>query len=131
MIPINTLLLIDDDTTLNFLHTKLIERARFAQKVIAMNYANIALDELKKLLYTTPDELPEIIVLDLNMPYMDGWEFLNEFKKFPEIVQQKCKIFILTSSINPNDIEKSKSYKVVQGFISKPLTTLKLMSLID
>jgi len=131
MASINTLLLIDDDTTLNYLHTKLIERARLAQKIIAMNYANIALDELRKLSSSTPDELPEIIVLDLNMPYMDGWEFLNEFEKFPEMVQKKCKIFILTSSINPIDIEKSKSYKVVQGFISKPLTTLKLMSLID
>ena len=60
------------------------------------------------------------------MPQMNGWEFLDEFKKFPDAVKRKCKIFMLTSSIDPNDIKKSKTYDVVKNFITKPLTKEKL-----
>jgi CheY-like chemotaxis protein len=57
---------------------------------------------------------------------MDGWEFLDEYKKFPEWAHIKSKLFILSSSINHADIEKSKTYKIVNGFFSKPLTIDKL-----
>ena len=63
--------------------------------------------------------IPDLILLDLDMPVMDGWEFLDEFLKLP-IAKQVC-VFILTSSIHPNDREKAKHYNVVKGFFSKPL----------
>ena len=56
------------------------------------------------------------------MPEMDGWEFLEELNKFPEFILKDCKVIFLTSSIDEEDIEKSKSYKIVHDFISKLIT---------
>lgn len=63
--------------------------------------------------------IPDLILLDLDMPVMDGWEFLDAFMKLP-IAKQVC-VFVLTSSIHPNDREKAKHYNIVKGFFSKPL----------
>lgn len=63
--------------------------------------------------------IPDLILLDLDMPVMDGWEFLDAFMKLP-IAKQVC-VFVLTSSIHPDDREKARRYNVVKGFFSKPL----------
>jgi CheY-like chemotaxis protein len=68
---LNNILLIDDDTTLNYLNAKLIEKSGFVKKVITSNYANIALHDLRHTMYKAPDQFPDLIFLDLNMPY--GW----------------------------------------------------------
>jgi CheY-like chemotaxis protein len=65
------------------------------------------------------ENIPDLILLDLDMPVMDGWEFLDAFVKLP-IAKQVC-VFVLTSSIHPNDREKAKNYSIVKGFFSKPL----------
>ncbi len=125
----NTFFLIDDDTTSNFLDERLIKNCMIAKKIKVFNYANIALDELRHSLVNDLKEFPDIILLDIKMPYMDGWQFLEEFEKFPGEILKKCKLFMFSSSINPKDVEKSKTYKTVQGFISKPLTADKLNNL--
>jgi CheY-like chemotaxis protein len=124
----NNFCLIDDDTVSNFFNKRLVLSNRFAKELKIYNYANIALEELRKLLPDSP-EFPDIILLDIKMPYMDGWQFLEEFKKFPEAVLSKCKLFMFSSSEDPKDIEKSKTYDIVNGFISKPLTYDKLHDL--
>ncbi len=126
---VNKFFLIDDDTMSNYIDTKLIQNAMFAQEVKVFNYANIALNELKRLLSIEPIEFPDIILLDIHMPYMNGWQFLEEYQMLPKSVLKKCKLFMFSSSVNPNDIEKSKTYKLVKGFISKPLTSDKLFSI--
>lgn len=70
------------------------------------------------------DGLPSLILLDLNMPGMDGWEFLAEFKRIPETA--RIPVVILTSSIDPRDIARSKTFCNVKDYIPKPLTTEKL-----
>jgi len=65
------------------------------------------------------ESIPDLILLDLDMPVMDGWEFLDAFLKLP-IAKQVC-VFVLTSSIHPHDREKARHYSLVKGFFSKPL----------
>ena len=125
----NNFFLIDDDTTSNFLDSKLIGNYMIAEKLKVFNYAIIALDELKQMVLTDSSGFPELILLDIQMPFMNGWQFIEEFQKFPAAFLKKCKLFMFSSSINPKDIEKSKTYEVVAGFISKPLTTDKLNDL--
>ncbi len=77
---------------------------------------------LELLLKVEPDELPDIIFLDLNMPTMDGWEFLESFKQLPQVrTSEKCQIYILTSSLDTSDINKAEEDIFVKGFIHKPI----------
>ncbi len=94
----------------------------FAENVNSHCFPEKALEELVALSESGGKEFPDIIFLDINMPRMDGWEFLQEFEKLPDTILNKCSVYMLTSSIDPNDIEKSKTYKTVKNFFSKPLT---------
>jgi len=122
------ILLIDDDPISNMINTKII-KINFSFLVDAYTDAQEALDQFSAWLSTSPDQFPDIIFLDINMPIMDGWEFLEEFEKFPAIFRKKCNVYLLTSSIDAEDIEKSTTYKSVKEFISKPLTLDKLRML--
>ena len=123
------ILLIDDDPVTNLVNKKIIER-HFDFKTIVFTDAVLALEELKKWLIINTRSLPKIIFLDIDMPEMNGWEFLDELHKLPANYVQQCRVIVLTSSIDSEDIEKSKSYQAVLDFISKPLTTDKLRSII-
>ena len=118
---INNILLIDDDNIFNFLNKKIIQKSLITLSIKSYVNPAKALEALRDI-SATPDIFPEIIFLDINMPIMDGWEFLDEFEKLPEKALVKCGVYILTSSIDPSDIEKSREYRCVKDFISKPLT---------
>lgn len=68
------------------------------------------------------EALPDVILLDLNMPVVDGWKFLDEFEKFNDTLSKKIRILIVSSSVDEKDISRAKSYTSVEGFISKPLS---------
>jgi len=129
MTQANGLFLIDDDNIFNLIHVKTIEKVMFARNVKAFEDASKALDVLRHIVSSRRDFMPELIFLDINMPGMDGWEFLDKLNYFPPEVFENCKVIMLSSSIDPSDIEKSKTYKMVYDFISKPLTPLKLQAL--
>ena len=99
--------------------------------VKAHTNAQELLDQCHKWLATSPDQFPDFIFLDINMPIMDGWEFLDEFEKLPLAILKNCSVYLLTSSIDENDIEKSKEHKTVKEFISKPLTVNKVNMLMS
>lgn len=124
------ILLIDDDPITNMINTKII-KMNFSYEVHACANAQRALDQIKQWAEMSPEKLPDVIFLDVNMPIMDGWEFLEEFQKLPNNVLERTSIFMLTSSIDAEDIEKSKAYHVVDDFVSKPLTPEKLRNLIQ
>lgn len=123
-------LLIDDDAVTNMINTKVI-KMNFSFDVHDHTNAQLALKQLKQWCESSPEKLPFIIFLDINMPIMDGWEFLEEFQKLPSVAIEKSKIVVLTSSIDMEDIEKAKKYHVVSDFVSKPLTSEKLRALIQ
>jgi CheY-like chemotaxis protein len=124
----NRILLIDDDWITNMINEKLL-RISVVCEINAFVNPEEALDYIKQCAHAKPQELPDVIFLDINMPQMDGWEFLTEFEKLPEHVQKKSNVWMLTSSISPDDIEKSKIYESVKDFVSKPLTTNKINEL--
>src|SRR4051812_5900151 len=113
--------LVDDDAVLNMINTKVIQLSRLALKVSAFSNARDALAALKQTGDTEPGEFPALIFLDINMPDMNGWDFLDELVKFPEYLLSQCNVVMLTSSIDLFDIKRSKTYSIVADYITKPL----------
>ncbi len=111
-------LLIDDDKVSNFLSSLIIKKTLIAEVVKECLDGQEGLDYLKSL--SDSSEIPDILFLDLNMPVLDGWQFLNEFSSLDKRVQMP--IYILTSSNYEGDLIKSKEFDAVKGYIVKPLS---------
>jgi CheY-like chemotaxis protein len=125
------IVLIDDDAVTNMVNKKIIYLTFPSIRVTAYADAAIALGDIRQMMAKDTAQLPDLIFLDINMPHMDGWEFLDQFITLPEAVQQKTKIIMLTSSVDINDIAKSKTYKPVTDFLSKPLNKDNLRKLLQ
>jgi len=122
---IDIAMLVDDNDTDNFISKRIIEITGFSQRVEVKNSGKSALDYLREN-QNNADELPSVIFLDINMPIVDGFVFLYEFEKFNELVRNKCKVIILSSSDNKRDIDKIVNNNHVIKFITKPLTEVAL-----
>ncbi len=118
-------MLVDDNDTDNFISKRIIEITKFASRVEVKSSGKNALDYLREN-QSIMDNLPNIIFLDINMPIVDGFVFLYEFEKFNEVVRNKCKVIILSSSDNKRDIDKIVNNNHVIKFITKPLTEVAL-----
>ncbi|MBX2915733.1 MAG: response regulator [Cyclobacteriaceae bacterium] len=122
---IDLVLLVDDNDTDNFISKRIIEITKFARRVEVKSSGKGALDYLKQHQHE-PENIPNLIFLDINMPIVDGFVFLYEFEKFNELVRSKCKVIILSSSDNKRDIDKIVNNNHVIKFITKPLTEVAL-----
>jgi CheY-like chemotaxis protein len=114
-------MLVDDNDTDNFISQKIIELTGFSKKIIVKNSGKSALEYLQTN-ENDADNLPELIFLDINMPIVDGFVFLFEFERFSDLLKNKCKIAILSSSDNKRDIERIVDNQYVIKYITKPLT---------
>ncbi len=121
-------MLIDDNELDNFINKKLIESESFADKVMIHASAQSALEELKKISGNT-SSLPDIIFLDIMMPHMDGFGFLEEFNKLPDTVKKHSKIVMLSTSESFKDLNKANQDKNVYKFLNKPLNKAVLDAL--
>ncbi len=121
-------MIVDDNEIDNLVGTKMIEHALCASKIINFYCAQSALKYLNKNIYQL-DQIPDIIFLDINMPEMNGFEFLDRFNALPRSLKDKCKIVMLTSSIDRSDINNTLSHSCVTNFISKPLSIKALHKL--
>lgn len=121
--------IIDDDKANNTLTKIMLEEAGLSNfKQFRM--AQEALDELKRVSDgKITEEYPTVILLDINMPAMDGWEFMNQFRNFPKEFIAVPQIYLLTSSDYPGDIEKAKNYPEVVDFLAKPISDDAAMKL--
>lgn len=126
---INNILLIDDDTVNNFIVINTLNKLDITENVDSVLNGSDGIEYLKKKIETDINQIPAIIFLDINMPIMDGWEFLEEFEKFSEDIKKQSKIYMVSSSVYEDDIAKSKLYSSVIDFISKPLMREKIVDI--
>ena len=127
---LNSILLVDDDSDCNFFHQRLINKMGCVEKIY------IAKDGQEALEFLTSDEggqnpSPDIIFLDINMPRMNGWEFIEEYTKLNEHEKAKIVLIMLTTSLNPDDVERSKKYKDVKGYRKKYLDKESMEKIIE
>lgn len=121
------ILCVDDDPITLMLSKMVIKKAAFANEIITAQNGEEALNYFDELrlnnLGSEIKRYPQLILLDLNMPVMGGWEFLDHFSQDEYAsVFKKCKVLVLSSTIDPEDIKKAKNYPMVLNFLSKPIT---------
>lgn len=129
MTTLKTLTLVDDDDIFVFLTTKIIEQTNLVDLIKGFGNGLDAINFLKEN-KNNVDALPDIILLDLNMPIMNGWQFLEEYNKLNPTIGKKITIYICSSSISPDDITRAKTISEVSDYIIKPITKDKLIDLI-
>ncbi|PHI20095.1 response regulator [Lewinellaceae bacterium SD302] len=127
---LDTVLLVDDDAATNFLHRRVLKKLDCANRVIEVCDGTDALTYL-----TTKDQSgrypqPQMILLDINMPAMNGWEFLQAYEQLPVSQRAGIVIVMVTTSTNPDDNRRARSFPIVNDFLSKPLTTEALSEII-
>lgn len=118
---INMVFIVDDDPIHQQIAQIMIERQGISKNIRTFSDAQDVLDHMKQHLQH-PEHLPDVILLDLNMPVMDGWDFLNEYAGFHQTLGKPIKIFVLTSSIDEKDKERVRTYSFVTGYLTKPLS---------
>ncbi len=128
MTPKN-IFLIDDDKLFVFLIKKTIGLTGIPTNITDFTDGRAALEHLKKIA-GDQELLPDIIFLDLRMPIMDGWEFLEEYVMVEPLLEKKNRLYVFSSSIAPHDIEKAKSIGLVNDFIIKPILKDKFVELL-
>lgn len=116
---------VDDDAITLMLCKKVIERVGFAKEIITAQNGEEAFayfQDLAKQPVLDP-EYPKLVLLDLNMPIMNGWEFLDAYQESGyQNIFKEAKFIVLSSTIDPQDVDKAKKYSAVLDFLSKPIT---------
>ena len=120
----NKILLIDDNKTDLFINETILKSLLLSKEIVQELSAGNAIDFLNNV--TKLSDVPDLIFLDLNMPGMDGFEFLTEFNQLPEFIKSKCKIVVVTSSANKDDKHQALMNKNVIRYIIKPLDAFQL-----
>lgn len=121
---IDLVLCIDDDPITLMLSKMVIKKSSFCNEIITLQNGEEAIEYFQELAKQdlSNTKYPCLIFLDLNMPVMNGWEFLDSYMKNNfNTLFEKTKVLVLSSTIDPYDIEKSKSYPIVIDFLSKPI----------
>ncbi len=112
--------IIDDDSIYVFGLKKIIEMNNLCKNILVFKNGEEALKYLAPLV-TTSEEFPDVILLDINMPVLDGWGFLDEFTKLKPKINKKVTLYMVSSSVNQEDIDKANKYEQVSDYIIKPI----------
>lgn len=124
--------IIDDDKIYVNLVRKIIEIKKLSENLLIFKNGKEAIDYFRLIIGNmTEDKLPDIIFLDLNMPVMDGWEFLSEFIKIKNNFEKKITLYVVSSSIDPRDLERAKSFNMVTDYLIKPIELKKFEKIFE
>jgi CheY-like chemotaxis protein len=128
MKQVNCIMLIDDNKIDNFFHERVIKRNHAAKTIITKESGQEALDYLME---GTKQMQPDVIFLDINMPGMNGWEFLEHYKKLNKHLQTAMVVVMLSTSENPDDRARAKTEGILSDYKSKPLTKEMLEEVLE
>jgi CheY-like chemotaxis protein len=126
MTPLPCILLVDDDQTNNFLNQTLLNRLGVAEQLLVALDGQQALAQLQEHCVPPTPACPVLILLDVNMPGMNGIQFLEAYQHLPLARQRTTIIVMLTTSLHPRDVDRVQQLNIVDGFINKPLTAAKV-----
>ncbi len=127
---LNCILLIDDDEPTNYIHERIIEEVGCTEKIVAIQSARQALDFLKSKTDGAYPQ-PDLIFLDINMPAMTGWGFLEKYRELDKDQQGRVIIVMLTTSLHPDDERKAQSIPEVNRYFIKPLSPEMLQEILE
>lgn len=122
--------IIDDDTIYQTIIEKLILKSGVFSAHSCFSNGKKAIDALNNIVRDN-DNIPDIILLDINMPVMDGWEFMEEINMIKSKINKQIIFYIVSSSIAIEDKNKSKTYKEISGYITKPISVNELITIIS
>lgn len=123
--------LIDDDKIYQFTSRKILESTGLAKNILSFYNGSEAIGFFREKLTQGPHELPDVIFLDINMPVMNGWQFLDEYHKIIAQFKKPIYIYMVSSSVDDCDIQRSREYSGVTDYIVKPINKIKYKELID
>jgi two-component system chemotaxis response regulator CheY len=121
---------IDDDNVYQFTASRTLKATKMAHEILQFANGQEALTFLSKHV-EDPQQLPDIIFLDINMPITDGWMFLEEFLKLKAELQKKIRIYMVSSSIDPRDMNRAKNNPDVSDYVEKPISMNKFAELLQ
>jgi CheY-like chemotaxis protein len=124
------ILLVDDDRIYQFAARKTIEATGFAESILTYSNGEEAINYLKSNVKDN-QSLPDVIFLDVNMPIMNGWEFLDEYSHLKGELAKKVIIYVVSSSVDEYDVSKSRQYDTVKGYIVKPVLREKFRQILS
>lgn len=126
---IRSVLLVDDNRATNFLHARILKKSGLVDKITTVQNGQEALDYL-----TTEVDgsypRPDLIFLDINMPTMNGWEFLHAYRKLPANQRGNIVVVMLTTSLDPEDLRRAKTIEEINEYAQKPLTPATLLEIV-
>ena len=122
--------IIDDDTIYHFILTSIINKNKLAESILSFLDGEEAIQYLRDN-KTNNEKIPDILFLDVNMPIMDGWMFIEEYARIKKEIIKKTAIFMLSSSVNPIDIERAGKIAEISDYIIKPIKLEEVKIIFD
>ncbi len=129
MYKFNLACIVDDDSIVRLTSEVMIFNYKIAKKTITFEHGKAALDYFKQF-KNQPEMLPELILLDINMPVMNGWGFIQRFAKLQPTLSRKVVIYLVSSSIDPEDHSRATELELISGFVIKPVSKKALEEMV-
>lgn len=129
MNKINTFCIVDDDDIYQFTTSVLLKKTDLVNKIIVFSNGLKAINFLKEEM-GNKENIPDVLFLDINMPVMDGWEFLEEYLLIKPMMPKTVVIYLVSSSVDEKDVLKAKSISALSGYLVKPISSQNIMEII-